>query len=219
MNIAGLMPVLNVTEQNFEKEALLSELPVLLEFGAEWCGPCKTVAPELKALSEELSGKAKVVSVDIDRSPMLAREMGVQSVPTFVVFHQGRPADGRVGALRKTQLMEMLDPFLPRAAGALKPEEVAQLLAQHRVSLVDTREAAVFQRAHLPGAVNIPLEEINNRLAELHMLPGAPVLYCRSGDKTKDVAATLAEQGVPVSFLDGGVLGWEATGLALERPA
>lgn len=219
MNIARLMPVLNVTEQNFEKEVLLSELPVLLEFGAEWCGPCKTVAPELKALSEELSGKAKVVSVDIDRSPMLAREMGVQSVPTFVVFHQGRPADGRVGALRKAQLLEMLDPFLPRAAGALKPEEVAQLLAQQRVSLVDTREAAVFQRAHLPGAVNIPLEEINNRLAELHMLPGAPVLYCRSGDKTKDVAATLAEQGVPVSFLDGGVLGWEATGLALERPA
>jgi len=218
MNIAGPMAVQTVTEQNFEQEVLLSEIPVLLEFGAEWCGPCKVVAPELKALSEELSGQAKVVSVDIDRSPMLARELGVQSVPTFVVFHQGRPSDGRVGAMRKAQLREMLEPFLPRAAGALKPEEVAALVAQRRVSLVDTREAAVYARAHLPGAVNIPLEEIGGRLAELHMLPGAPVLYCRAGDKTQSVAAELAEQGVPVSFLEGGVLGWEAAGLPVERP-
>jgi thioredoxin len=207
-----------VSEQTFENEVLLSELPVLLEFGAEWCGPCKTVAPELDALSRELEGKAKVVSVDIDRSPSLAREMGVRSVPTFVVFHQGRPVGGKVGALRKAELLQLLEPFLPRAAGALRPEEVAALLARQQVSLVDTREAPVFARAHLPGAINIPIEEVGNRLAELHMLAGAPVLYCRSGDKTREVAATLAAQGVPVSFLDGGVLGWEASGLPVERP-
>jgi thioredoxin 1/putative thioredoxin len=218
MNIAGPMAVQSVTEQDFEREVLQSEVPVLLEFGAEWCGPCKMVAPELQALSEELAGKAKVMSVDIDRSPMLARELGVQSVPTFVVFHEGRPTDGRVGALKKTQLREMLEPFLPRAAGALKPEEVAALVSQQRVSLVDTREAAVYRRAHLPGAVNIPLDEINGRLAELHMLPGAPVLYCRAGDKTQTIAAELAASGVPVSFLEGGVLGWEASGLPVERP-
>ena len=96
--------------------------------------------------------------------------------------------------------------------------EVAELLRQGRVSLVDTREAPVFARAHLPSAANIPLEEIESRLAELHMLPGAPVLYCRSGDQTKEVASKLAEQGVPVSFLEGGVLGWEASGFELERP-
>lgn len=212
------MAVSTVTEQNFEQEVLMSELPVLLEFGAEWCGPCKTVAPELKALSEELSGKAKVVTVDIDRAPMLAREMGVQSVPTFVVFHQGRPADGRVGALRRAELRNMLEPFLPRAAGALKPEEVAQLIARRQISMVDTREPQVFARAHLPGAVNIPLEEITSRLAELHMLPGAPVLYCRSGDKTKEMTSELATQGLDVSFLEGGLLGWEAAGLPVERP-
>src|SRR5512143_243704 len=138
------MAVQTVTEQTFEQEVLLSELPVLLEFGAEWCGPCKTMAPELDALSKELSGKAKIVTVDIDRSPVLAREMGIQSVPTFVVFHQGRPTGGRVGALRKADLREMLEPFLPRAAGALRPEEVAALLARRQVSLVDTREAQVF---------------------------------------------------------------------------
>lgn len=112
----------------------------------------------------------------------------------------------------------MVEPFLPRAAGALKPMEVAELLRRGQVVLVDTREAPVFARAHLPGAVNMPLDEIKGRLAELHMLPGAPVLYCRAGDKTRDVAAELAEQGVPVSFLDGGVLDWEASGLPIERP-
>ncbi len=214
----GRMPIAAVTEQNFEQEILRSELPVLVEFGAEWCGPCKTVAPELEALSHELEGKAKVVSIDIDKAPMLAREMGVQSVPTFVVFDQGRPVNGKVGALRKAQLRELIEPLLPRAAGALKPEEVAELMKRGAVSLVDTREAAVFQRAHIQGAVNMPIEDIENRLAELHMLPSPPVVYCRSGDKTKDLAAKLAEQGVPVAFLEGGVLGWEAAGFSLDRP-
>ncbi len=210
--------VTQVSEQSFERDVLMSELPVLLEFGATWCGPCKAVAPELEELSKELEGKARVVTVDIDQSPNLAREMGVRSVPTFVVFHQGQPVTGKVGALRKAQLRELIEPLLPRAAGALKPLEVAQLLKQGRVSLVDTREAAVFARAHLPGAAHLPLEEIETRLAELHMLPGAPVLYCRAGDKAKELAGTLASAGVPVSFLEGGVLAWEGDGLPVERP-
>lgn len=207
-----------VTDQTFEREVLQSELPVLVEFSAEWCGPCKTIAPDVRALSEDLRDKAKVVTIDVDKSPLIARELGVKSVPTFVVFHEGRPVGGRVGALRRAQLRELVEPFLPRAAGALKPEEVAQLLAQRRVVPVDTREAQVFRRAHLPSAVNIPLEELSTRLAELHMLPGPPVLYCRSGDKTKELAEKLAQEGMPVAFLEGGLLGWEAAGLELERP-
>jgi thioredoxin len=213
------MPLPTVTEKNFEQEVLLSEEPVLVEFGAEWCGPCKTMAPELMALSHELKGKAKVVTIDIDRSPAIARQLGVQSVPTFVVFHQGRPVGGKVGAVQRRELRDMIDPFLPRAEGALKPEELAVLLKEGRVCTVDTREAPVFARAHLPGAVNMPAEEIETRLAELHMLPATPVVYCRAGDKTKELAAKLAEQGVPVAFLEGGVLGWEAAGFRLERPS
>jgi thioredoxin 1/putative thioredoxin len=212
------MAVGTVTDHTFEQEILQSELPVLVEFSAEWCGPCKTVAPELQALSDELSGKAKVVTIDVDRSPMIARELGVQSVPTFVVFHQGRPAGGRVGALRRTQLREMIEPFLPRAAGALRPPELQELLKRRQVVPVDTRDAAAFRRAHLPSAVSIPLEELPGRLAELNMLPGAPVLYCRAGDKTKEMAERLAREGSPVAFLEGGLLGWESLGLELERP-
>src|SRR6187431_1459156 len=118
-----------VNEQNFEQEVLREPLPVLVEFGAEWCGPCKTVAPELQALSVELQGKAKIVTVDIDQSPMLAQTLGIRSVPTFVVFQQGRPVDGKQGAIRKAEMRAMLEPFLPRAQGAITPAEVVQLLA------------------------------------------------------------------------------------------
>ncbi len=214
-NMASL-PV--VTERTFEQEVLLSELPVLLEFSAEWCGPCKQMAPDLQALAHEFEGKAKVVTLDIDKSPSIPRQMGVQSVPTFVVFHGGRPVGGKVGALRKAELRGLIEPYLPRAEGAIRPDELVELLKAGSVSMVDTREAPVFNRAHLPTAINLPLEEIETRLAELHMLPATPVLYCRSGDRTKDLAAKLAEQGLPVAFLEGGVLGWEAAGQKLERP-
>ena len=64
----------------------------------------------------------------------------------------------------------------------------------------------------------MPIDGIEGRLAELHMLSGQPVVYCRGGDKTKDLAATLAAQGVPVAFLEGGFLAWESEGLPVERP-
>lgn len=209
--------VLRVTEREFEREVLHSELPVLIEFSAEWCGPCKTIAPEVEAFAREMAGKVKVVKVDIDKSPVIAQQLRVQSVPTFMVVAEGRIADGVVGAIRKKQMRQMVEPFLPRAAGALKPAELAQLLGTGQVVAIDTRDAAAYGRARLPGAKHMPLEEIENRLAELHMLGAQPVLYCRAGDKTKELATTLAEQGAPVSFLEGGLLGWESDGLAVER--
>jgi len=212
------MAMQEVSERDFVNEVVKSKVPVLVEFGAEWCGPCKVVAPELKALANELEGKAKFVTVDIDRSPVLARELGVQAVPTFVVFDKGRPVNAHSGAIKKAQLRDLVEPYLPRQAGSLKPEEVAPLLMRRQIVLVDTREQAVFDRVHLPQAIHMPITDIENRLAELHMLPAAPVLYCRSGEQTKELASKLAEQGMPVSFLEGGILAWEAAGLPVERP-
>jgi thioredoxin 1 len=212
------MKLQQVTEQDFETEVLVSDVPVLVEFGATWCGPCKVVEPELVALAQDYAGRAKVLTVDIDQSPYLARQLGIQSVPTFLVFHQGRPVAGKAGALKRAQLAELLEPVLPRPAGALKPKEVAQLFKQRHISLVDIRPPEVYARAHLPGAINVPQADVNTRLEELLNLPGAPVLYCRTGADSKALAAELASQGTPVSFLDGGVLGWEGDGFTLERP-
>ena len=211
------MPVLPVNEQSFESEVLASEVPVLLEFGAAWCGPCKMVAPELEALAHELHGQAKVVSIDIDRSPLLAQQFRIQSVPTFVVMHEGQPVAAKTGALRRAQLRELLDPVLPRAVGALAPNEAAQLIQAGTATPVDTREASAFKRAHLPRAVHIPLEEVVVRLSQLHRLGQLPILYCRAGDQTKELAAKLTDQGMPVAFVEGGILGWESSSLPIER--
>jgi thioredoxin 1 len=212
------MAIAVVEERDFEREVLRSELPVLVDLYADWCGPCKAMEPDVVALSRELDGKAKVVKVNIDRSKVLAQRLRIQSVPTTMVFHGGRIAAAEVGQLRKAQMRQMIEPFLPRAEGALRPLEVAQLLKQRQIVPIDTREPAVFGRMHLPRAVNIPLGEIPTRLAELHMLAGEPVLYCRGGEQTKELASKLAEQGSPVAFLEGGVLAWEAEGLPVERP-
>jgi thioredoxin len=206
-----------VTERDFEAQVLRSELPVLMQFTADWCQPCKAIAPDVEAFAREMEGKAKVVKIDVDKAPVIAQQLRVQSVPTFMVVAEGRIQDAVVGAIRKKKMQEMVEPFLPRAAGALKAPELAQLLAGGAVVPVDARDASAYTRAHLPHAVNIPVEELESRLAELHMLQGQPVLYCRSGDKTKDVAERLAEQGMPVAFLEGGILSWEAEGLPIER--
>jgi len=213
---SGTIPY--VTERDFEQQVLLSELPVLVYFTADWCQPCKTVAPEVESLGVELEGKLRIVKVDIDKSQMLARQLRIQSVPTFMLFVEQRLADAQVGAMGKKQLRAMVEPFLPRSAGALKARELAELIKQGAVVPVDVRDAAAYGRAHLPGAKSMPIDELETRLAELYMLPGQPALYDRAGDKAKELAERMAEQGTPVAFLEGGILAWEAEGLPVERP-
>ncbi len=207
-----------VTERDFEREVLLSEIPVLVQFTADWCQPCKTIKPEVEAFAKEVEGKVKVVRVDIDKSQILARQLRIQSVPTFMLFVEQRLGDAQVGALGKKQLRAMVEPFLPRSAGALKARELAELMKQGAVVPVDVRDEAAYGRAHLPGASSMPIDQIESRLAELFMLPGQPVLYDRAGEKAKEVAERMNEAGTPVAFLEGGILAWESEGLPVERP-
>ena len=111
-----------------------------------------------------------------------------------------------------------VEPFLPRAEGAIRAAELAQLIQQGQVVPVDIREAASYGRAHIPTAVSLPADEIQSRLAELHMLAGEPVLYCRGGVQSKELSEKLTAEGMPIAFLEGGFLAWEAEGLAIERP-
>ena len=208
-----------IAERDFEREVLRDELPVLVFFSTDRSAACKAALPEVEAIAHELEGKAKVVKVDVERSPRLAQSLRIQALPTFLVFSKARTVAAEQGPINRAQLRDLLDPFLPRAEGALRAVELAQAMKDGQAVAVDTRDARSYGRARIPGAAHIPMEEIETRLAELHMLPGAPILYCRSGDKTKEMADKLAEQGVPVGFLEGGFLAWESEGLPVERPA
>jgi thioredoxin 1/putative thioredoxin len=206
-----------VTEQTFERDVLGSELPVLIEFSATWCGPCKQVEPDLSAFMHEVEGKAKVFKIDVDKSPMLAQEFQIKSVPTFMVVHQGRVVAGQPGAIRRAQMRQMIEQFLPRSESALRVEEFVKLLQAGRVVPVDTRDAGSFARAHIPGAMNIPLADVQDKIMEAMATGRAPVIYCRAGVDTKTLAEQMAEQGFPVGFLEGGFLAWELAGGAIER--
>jgi thioredoxin 1 len=98
----------NVTEATFEQEVLKSETPVLVDFWAEWCGPCHAVAPVLDKIAEERNGELKLVKVNIDEEQGLAQRFGVMSIPTMILFKDGAPAAAAVGAQPKSALERQL---------------------------------------------------------------------------------------------------------------
>ena len=94
----------HVSDANFGEEVLSSKEPVLVDFWAEWCGPCKMIAPSLEELAVEFQGKVKVAKLNIDENPELAAQFGVRSIPTLAMFKAGEVADIKVGAAPKTAL-------------------------------------------------------------------------------------------------------------------
>ena len=97
-----------VTEQSFEEEVLKSDKQVIVDFWAEWCGPCHAVAPVLDRIVEESNGDIKLVKVNIDEQPALSQRFGVQSIPMMILFKNGEPAAAAVGAQPKSALQRAL---------------------------------------------------------------------------------------------------------------
>lgn len=98
-----------VTDSNFEEEVLKSDLPVVVDFWAEWCGPCKTLGPVIDEMAADLAGKVKIVKVNIDDAPEAPGKYGVRGVPTLMIFKGGEVVDTRVGGMPKTQLTEWVE--------------------------------------------------------------------------------------------------------------
>ncbi|AJD39409.1 MULTISPECIES: thioredoxin [Rhizobium] len=98
------MATVKVDINNFQSEVLESAEPVVVDFWAEWCGPCKMIAPSLEEIATELAGKVKVAKLNIDENPELAAQFGVRSIPTLAIFKAGEVADIKVGAAPKTAL-------------------------------------------------------------------------------------------------------------------
>ncbi|MGD9992002.1 MAG: thioredoxin [Salinivirgaceae bacterium] len=100
---------IHVTDADFEEVVLKSDVPVMVDFWAEWCGPCKMIAPIVDELSVELEGKAKMVKLDVDNNSNTAMKYGIRNIPTLLFFKNGEVADKQVGVVAKAALVEKLN--------------------------------------------------------------------------------------------------------------
>jgi thioredoxin 1 len=103
-----LMSTVKITDETFEQAVLQAELPVLVDFWAEWCGPCKQIAPALEQISEELSGLVTIAKLNIEDSPTTPSRYGVRGIPTMMLFRDGQMASMKVGAMPKQKILEWL---------------------------------------------------------------------------------------------------------------
>ena len=106
---------LHLNESQFTEEVLQSGVPVLVDFWAEWCQPCRALGPTIDELAAESSGRFKVAKVDIDRNPQLAQTYGIRSIPTMLIFEGGRPVDQISGLVPKQQILEAVERRLQSA--------------------------------------------------------------------------------------------------------
>ena len=123
-----------VSDQTFEQDVLKSDTPVLVDFWATWCGPCRMVAPVLEEVASEQGEKIRVAKLDVDANPITAGRFGVRAIPTMILFKNGREADRIVGYHPKPQLMQKLTPHLTMAAPSVAATPTASSTASPKAA-------------------------------------------------------------------------------------
>jgi len=217
------MALREVTDTTFESAVLGAKVPVLLDLYADWCQPCKQMAPSLERVAKKYEGQLEVIKVNVETSPMVAQAFRVQSIPMLVVMNQGRPVDQHMGMLDEAGIEKLVHPFVGEPEGEdqaaeLSPEELAGLIAQNRVVPVDIRDEGSFTRCRVVGAVHVAEEALLEAAASLSPTDGrVRVLYGRSTEKAQEASERLKEAGVHVAYLKGGILHWQADGFEVER--
>ena len=112
------MTTINVSDTTFESEVISSQQPVLVDFWAEWCGPCKMVAPIVEELSDEYKDQVKFTKIDVDENSEMAQKYGVRGIPTLLIFSGGSPVDQLVGAQPKKAIKDRIDTVLNNINGS-----------------------------------------------------------------------------------------------------
>ena len=103
------MPTNKTNDQNFKIDVLDSKQPVLVDFWAEWCGPCKAIAPSLEELSEEMASKLKIVKINVDENPSISQTYSIRSIPALMIFKDGKKISEKMGALPKSALQSWVN--------------------------------------------------------------------------------------------------------------
>jgi thioredoxin 1 len=106
------MKPIEITDANFQNEVLESSVPVLIDFWAVWCGPCKMIAPVVEEIAKEYDGKLKVGKVDVDNNPQISMKFGIRSIPTLMVFKGGKVVEQLIGAVPKKNVLEKVIPHV-----------------------------------------------------------------------------------------------------------
>ncbi len=210
------MSTVKVTDATFEREVLASEIPVLVDFWATWCQPCRVVAPVLEELSEAYAGRLKIAKLDIDANPQIASLLRIQSIPTMVLFAGGQPVEAVQGALPKDALQQFIDKHVGsappgQAPTKISPEDLKKLMDAGQPTVVfDLREPQHFSRSHLRRARCVTVDRL---AAEAAQVPRGTliVLVDRTGEQTEDLAKSLLEQGISAVSLEKGLLAWEGS--------
>jgi thioredoxin 1 len=104
--------VLTVTDNNFNDEVLNSKLPVLIDFWAEWCAPCRLIAPIVEEIADEYKDKLTVAKVDVDNNPQVSMNYGIRSIPTLLIFKDGKPVETIIGAIPKKEIVDKITPLM-----------------------------------------------------------------------------------------------------------
>ena len=131
------MATKSITDESFEKDVINAEKPTVVDFWAEWCGPCKQLGPSLESVVQSYGGKVKLVKVDIDKNQELAQQLRIQSVPTVYAFFQGQPIDGFQGALPENEIKKFVNKVVSSSGGEDKEKQVEELLKVAEQKFID----------------------------------------------------------------------------------
>ena len=101
-----------LNDNNFKEEVIESKIPVLIDFWAEWCAPCRLIAPIVEEIADEYQGKLKVGKLDVDNNPQTSMNYGIRSIPTLLIFKEGKPVETIIGAVPKKEIVDRLKPLL-----------------------------------------------------------------------------------------------------------